>query len=79
MCHRLARKWPTNRAYVDHFYRDEYQHGLAQRGPEFITMSRSIDNRLYPHGFAPLDGGRSPGSVTRTTPGRHPKKGSKKP
>ena len=51
-----ARKnWPKNRDYVDHFYRDEYQHGLAQRGGDFITLARSIDNRLYPKGFAPLD------------------------
>ena len=45
----------SNRAYEDHFYRDEYRHGLAQRAGDFITLARSIDNRLYPHGFAPLD------------------------
>ena len=32
--------WPSNRAYVDHFYRDEYQHGLAMRGSDFITLAR---------------------------------------
>jgi alpha-glucosidase (family GH31 glycosyl hydrolase) len=47
--------WMTNRDYVDHFYRDEYQHGLKQRGGDFITLARSIDNRVYPKGFAPLD------------------------
>lgn len=45
------------RTYMDHYYRDEYQHGLTQN-PEFITLSRAIDGQLqYGHynGFAPLD------------------------
>ncbi len=32
----------TTRTYMDHYYRDEYQHGLTQN-PEFITLSRSTD------------------------------------
>ena len=48
----------TTRGYMDHYYRDEYQHGLTQN-PEFITLSRSQDNQSkilsHPEGFAPLD------------------------
>ncbi|MBM3289326.1 MAG: glycoside hydrolase family 31 protein [Candidatus Hydrogenedentes bacterium] len=32
----------TTRQYMDHYYRDEYAHGLS-KNPEFITMSRSTD------------------------------------
>ncbi len=32
----------TTRGYMDHYYRDEYQHGLTQN-PEFVTVSRSTD------------------------------------
>jgi len=49
--------WMTLRGYMDHYYRDEYQHGLTQN-PEFITLSRAIDNGIpysHPFGFAPLD------------------------
>jgi len=46
------------REYMDHYYRDEYQHGLTQN-PEFITLSRSQDNQSpligHKEGFAPLD------------------------
>lgn len=34
--------WMTTRQYMDHYYRDEYRHGLTQN-PEFITLSRSTD------------------------------------
>ena len=48
----------TTRGYMDHYYRDEYQHGLTQN-PEFVTLSRSQDNQSailsHPEGFAPLD------------------------
>lgn len=47
----------TTRKYMDHYYRDEYQHGLTQN-PEFVTMSRAIDSVLpwsHPEGFAPID------------------------
>ncbi len=48
----------TTRGYMDHYYRDEYQHGLTIN-PEFITLSRSQDNQNrilgHPEGFAPLD------------------------
>ncbi len=48
----------TTRGYMDHYYRDEYQHGLTQN-PEFITLSRSQDNQSrilsHPEGFAPFD------------------------
>jgi alpha-D-xyloside xylohydrolase len=44
----------TTRTYMDHYYRDEYQHGLTQN-PEFVTLSRAIDNWYHPEGFAPID------------------------
>ena len=44
----------TTRTYMDHYYRDEYRHGLTQN-PEFVTLSRSIDRWYHPEGFAPLD------------------------
>jgi len=44
----------TTRTYMDHYYRDEYQHGLSQN-PEFVTLSRSIDRGFHPEGFAPID------------------------
>jgi alpha-D-xyloside xylohydrolase len=39
---------------MDHYYRDEYLHGLTQN-PEFVTMSRAIDRWPHPEGFAPID------------------------
>jgi len=44
----------TTRGYMDHYYRDEYFHGLTQN-PEFITLSRSLDRGAHPEGFAPMD------------------------
>src|SRR5690606_6045491 len=44
----------STRTYMDHYYRDEYRHGLAQN-PEFITLSRSMDRGFHPEGFAPID------------------------
>ncbi len=44
----------TTRTYMDHYYRDEYKHGLSQN-PEFVTLSRSIDRGYHPEGFAPID------------------------
>ena len=47
----------TTREYMDHYYRDEYQHGLTQN-PDFITLARSLDSPNpwgHPEGFAPLD------------------------
>jgi alpha-glucosidase (family GH31 glycosyl hydrolase) len=44
----------TTRTYMDHYYRDEYGHGLAQN-PEFVTLSRSIDRGFHPEGFSPID------------------------
>ncbi|MCE1200034.1 MAG: hypothetical protein LWW85_13780 [Marinilabiliales bacterium] len=46
--------WMSTRTYMDHYYRDEYFHGLTQN-PEFITLARSIDRFAHPEGFAPLD------------------------
>ncbi len=51
---RTGQGWMTTREYMDHYYRDEYQHGLTQN-KEFITLARSIDGRVHPEGFAPLD------------------------
>ncbi|MEZ4971010.1 MAG: glycoside hydrolase family 31 protein [Flavobacteriaceae bacterium] len=44
----------TTRTYMDHYYRDEYRHGLVQN-PEFVTLSRSIDRGFHPEGFSPID------------------------
>jgi len=44
----------TTRKYMDHYYRDEYLHGLTQN-PDFVTLSRAIDRGYHPEGFAPID------------------------
>jgi alpha-D-xyloside xylohydrolase len=44
----------TTRTYMDHYYRDEYNHGLTQN-PEFVTLARAIDRWYHPEGFAPID------------------------
>ena len=44
----------TTRTYMDHYYRDEYRHGLSQN-PEFVTLARAIDKWPHPEGFAPID------------------------
>lgn len=44
----------TTRRYMDHYYRDEYLHGLSQN-PDFVTLSRAIDRGYHPEGFAPID------------------------
>ena len=44
----------TTREYMDHYYRDEYQHGLKQN-PEFITLSRAMDRNFHLEGFSPID------------------------
>ena len=47
----------STRAYMDHYYRDEYANGL-EHNPEFVTLSRSLDSvipRIHPEGFAPID------------------------
>ncbi|HUW62820.1 MAG TPA: TIM-barrel domain-containing protein, partial [Candidatus Bathyarchaeia archaeon] len=49
--------WITTRQYMDHYYRDEYQHGLTEN-PEFITLARAIDSPMpwgHPWGFSPTD------------------------
>ncbi len=52
---KTAEGWMTTREYMDHYYRDEYQHGLTQN-PEFVTLARSIDRPFtHPEGFAPFD------------------------
>lgn len=42
------------RTYMDHYYRDEYSHGLKMN-PEFVTLGRAIDRWYHPEGFAPID------------------------
>ncbi len=49
-----ASGWMTTREYMDHYYRDEYSHGLTQN-PEFVTLSRAMDRGFHPEGFSPLD------------------------
>lgn len=47
----------STREYMDHYYRDEYAHGLT-RNPEFVTLSRSLDSVgpwVHPEGFSPID------------------------
>jgi alpha-glucosidase (family GH31 glycosyl hydrolase) len=47
----------STRSYMDHYYRDEYAHGLT-KNPEFVTLSRSLDSVLpwvHPEGVAPID------------------------
>lgn len=51
---RAAAGLMSTRQYMDHYYRDEYLHGL-QQNPEFVTLSRSIDRWYHPEGFAPID------------------------
>ncbi|MFC4874242.1 TIM-barrel domain-containing protein [Negadavirga shengliensis] len=46
--------WMSTRKYMDHYYRDEYLHGLS-KNPEFITLSRAIDRWYHPEGFSPMD------------------------
>lgn len=47
--------WMTTRRYMDHYARDEYQHGLTQN-PEFATLIRAKNGRwTHPEGFAPHD------------------------
>lgn len=52
---RVHSGWMTTRQYMDHYARDEYQHGLTQN-PEFATLIRALDRPWsHPEGFAPLD------------------------
>lgn len=52
---RVRSGWMTTRQYMDHYARDEYQHGLTQN-PEFVTLIRAMDHYWsHPEGFAPLD------------------------
>ncbi len=44
----------TTREYMDHYSRDELQHGLA-RNPQFIVLVRALDQGWHPEGFSPLD------------------------
>jgi alpha-glucosidase (family GH31 glycosyl hydrolase) len=50
--------WMSTREYKDLYNREEYRHGLS-RNPEFIVLTRGIDDRYFPlshpEGFAPLD------------------------
>lgn len=55
---KLKAGWFSTRAYMDLYNHEEYRHGLS-RNPEFITLSRAVDDRYYPlshpEGFAPFD------------------------
>ncbi|MCK0144834.1 hypothetical protein MWU78_04125 [Arenibacter sp. F26102] len=51
---RTSKGFMTTRTYMDHYYRDEYRHGLTQN-PEFVTLTRSIDRGFHPEGFSPID------------------------
>ncbi|MCF6284316.1 MAG: glycoside hydrolase family 31 protein, partial [Candidatus Hydrogenedentes bacterium] len=47
----------SSRSYMDHYYRNEYAHGLT-RNSEFITLTRSLDSPMswaHPEGTAPID------------------------
>lgn len=51
---RTSKGLMSTRTYMDHYYRDEYRHGLSMN-PEFVTLSRSMDRNFHPEGFAPID------------------------
>jgi alpha-glucosidase (family GH31 glycosyl hydrolase) len=55
---KTSRGWISTRSYMDLYAREEYLHGLS-RNPEFIIMTRGMDNRYFPlshpEGCAPLD------------------------
>jgi alpha-glucosidase (family GH31 glycosyl hydrolase) len=51
---RTAKGLMSTRAYMDHYYRDEYMHGLEEN-PDFVTLVRSVDSWYHPEGFAPTD------------------------
>jgi alpha-glucosidase (family GH31 glycosyl hydrolase) len=52
---KTSKGWMTTREYMDHYARDEYQHGLVQN-PEFITLIRALDGPYaHPEGFGPFD------------------------
>lgn len=48
----------TPRGYMDLYNREEYRHGLRYN-PEFVVMTRAVDDRYWPlnhpEGYAPLD------------------------
>ncbi|MCD6202569.1 MAG: hypothetical protein J7K46_12250 [Bacteroidales bacterium] len=44
----------STRHYMDLYYRNEYSYGHKQN-PGFITLSRAMDRRYHPEGFAPID------------------------
>ena len=48
----------TPRGYMDLYSREEYRHGLKWN-PEFVVMTRAVDDRYWPlhhpEGYAPLD------------------------
>jgi alpha-glucosidase (family GH31 glycosyl hydrolase) len=47
--------WMTTRQYMDHYARDEYEHG-RRVNPEFAILVRALDQPWsHPEGFAPLD------------------------
>jgi alpha-glucosidase (family GH31 glycosyl hydrolase) len=50
--------WMSTREYMDLYNREEYRHGLSVN-PEFVVLTRGIDDRYFPlshpEGFAPLD------------------------
>lgn len=55
---RVRSGWLSTREYMDLYAREEYRNGL-RHNPEFIILTRAIDNRYFPlshpEGFAPLD------------------------
>lgn len=55
---RTSAGWMSTRNYMDHYAREEYRYGLS-RNPEFIILTRAVDDRYFPlshpEGFAPLD------------------------
>ena len=44
----------TTRTYMDHYYRQEYLHGIKQNS-EFVTLARAMDRGYHPEGFAPIE------------------------
>lgn len=55
---RTHQGWMSTREYMDLYNREEYRHGLS-RNPEFVILTRAIDQRYFPfshpEGGAPFD------------------------
>ena len=72
-CKKTSDGLMTTRSYMDHYYRDGYNHGLKQN-PEFVTLARAMDRDIIPKVLPRWMRPRSPGSATRNTTGNRIKR-----